>query len=62
MGDMDKEGQTRTIRIPVWMDAVISELALKHNQKVECEIESLVAAALDHEAKTGEAPHLLTND
>jgi hypothetical protein len=53
---MNEGRKIRTIQIPKWMDTAVSELAIKHNRKVEKEIEFLVKAALEREAKAGNRP------
>jgi hypothetical protein len=50
---MEKERSPKTIQIPKWINNAVSELALKHNRDVGSEIESLVKAALEREAGTG---------
>jgi hypothetical protein len=47
----------KTIQIPKWINAAVSELALKHNRDVGSEIESLVKAALEREAGAGNRPN-----
>jgi hypothetical protein len=50
---MKNEKEFRTIQIPEWMDAAISDLAAKHNRNMDGEIEFLVNAAVERSAKPG---------
>jgi hypothetical protein len=53
MGHMKKGETFRTIQIPEWMDAAITDLAAKHNRDTESEIAFLIKAALEHLPKPG---------
>ncbi|WP_041611249.1 hypothetical protein [Treponema primitia] len=43
---MKERKKPRTIQIPLWMDAAVSELALLHKRSISAEIEFLVEAAM----------------
>jgi hypothetical protein len=53
MGHMKKEKKFKTIQIPEWMDAAVSDLAAKHNRDMDSEIAFLVKAAIEHSSKPG---------
>jgi hypothetical protein len=56
MDTMKKGREFRTIQIPEWMDAAISDLAAKHKRNTDVEIEFLVKAAIEHSPKPGSGP------
>jgi hypothetical protein len=45
---MEVKKKPRTIQIPAWMDAAISELAAKDKRSVNGEIEFLVESAMQY--------------
>jgi hypothetical protein len=47
-GTHKKKKKPRTIQIPEWVDAAVSELAVKDKRSVSGEIEFLVEAAMRH--------------
>ncbi|GHV12362.1 hypothetical protein FACS189491_05220 [Spirochaetia bacterium] len=59
---MKERKKSRAIQIPEWMDAAVSELAVKDKRSVSGEIEFLVEAAMRNYAKgrnvSGSAPGL----
>jgi hypothetical protein len=53
---MKKGKEFRTIKIPEWMDAAVSDLAAKHKRNADSEIAFLVKAAIERSAKPGSGP------
>jgi hypothetical protein len=56
MGPVMEKKKPRTIQIPLWMNAAVSELAVKDKRSVSGEIEFLVAAAIRGDIKRGKVP------
>jgi hypothetical protein len=54
MYHMEKRKKPRTIQIPQWMDAAVSELAVKDKRSVSGEIEFLVEAAMRNHTGIGD--------
>jgi hypothetical protein len=46
MGHVKERKKPRTVQIPQWMDAAVSELAVKDKRSISGEIEFLVEAAI----------------
>jgi hypothetical protein len=46
---MKQKRKPRTIQIPLWMDAAVNDLALKHKRSMSHEIEFLVEEALKNQ-------------
>ncbi|GHT67603.1 hypothetical protein FACS1894110_13410 [Spirochaetia bacterium] len=51
---MKERKKPRTVQLPQWMDAAVSELAVKDKRSVSGEIEFLVAAAMRNHAQMGD--------
>jgi hypothetical protein len=56
MDTMKKGKEFRTIQIPEWMDAAISDLAAKHKRNMNGEIAFLVKTAVERSPKPGSRP------
>ncbi|GHV18123.1 hypothetical protein FACS189493_7010 [Spirochaetia bacterium] len=56
MGPMKERKKHRIVHIPQWMDAAVSELAVKDKRSVSGEIEFLVEAAIRGDTKRGKVP------